>query len=107
MGCINGGRVWDVACQDLCKWEGKRESGKKSKRRRFLLPLLHVQGKKNSAFSKWHRSVILSSSSFFFFFFFEKKEMNLGVTQKNSFSMWFLYVAHCINLILQTLVNCN
>jgi hypothetical protein len=51
--------------------------------------------------------VILSSSSFFFFFFFEKKEMNLGVTQKNSFSMWFLYVAHYINLILQTLVNCN
>jgi hypothetical protein len=24
MGCINGGRIWDVACQDLYKWEGKR-----------------------------------------------------------------------------------
>jgi hypothetical protein len=50
----------------------------------------------------WFCLLLLFSS-----FFFEKKEMNLGVTQKNSFSMWFLYVAHYINLILQTLVNCN
>ena len=57
----------------LCKWEGKerergRIAGKEDLKKWLLLPLLHVQGKKNNVVPKRHRFVIL-----FVFFFLEKR----------------------------------
>jgi hypothetical protein len=74
----------------LCKWEGKerergRIAGKEDLKKWLLLPLLHVQGKKNNVVPKRNRFVIL------FVFFFWKKEMNLGVTQK-----WVMTLDHML-----------
>jgi hypothetical protein len=65
MGCGLSGFV-QVGGEERVR-EEKQEN--KIYKKQLLLPLLHVQGKKNSAISKWHHSVILSSS-----FFFEKKK---------------------------------
>jgi len=62
MACINGGRVWDVACVQVLwvsgKGKRKRIAGKDFKY--LLLPLyLHLQGRRAIQYHSKRHSIIL------------------------------------------------
>jgi hypothetical protein len=77
MACINGGRVWDVACVQVLWASGRREKEKLAGKvfKNLILPCLCICRGEEAAQcrSKRHRAGL--------FFFFRKGKQNLGVTQ--------------------------